>query len=187
LDNFKASLFIALVTFIIAIVVSFISQSRVHGMSLIPAVIILLIIIFTGVFSDMIGVAATVAREEPFNAKAAKKIFGAKEGLYLAKHGERVASLMCDIVGDICGTISGAIGAVIVLRIVSNFSFPQTPINLVLIGLISALTVGGKAYCKRFAMRKSEEIIFFVGKILAFLKMIKSVFVKKIRGVYLNE
>jgi len=186
LDNFKASLLIAFITFVIAILVTSISQSRVHGMSLIPAVIVLLLIIFTGVFSDMIGVAATVAREEPFNAKAAKKIFGAKEGLYLAKHGERVASLMCDIVGDICGTISGAIGAVIVLRIVSNFSFPQTPINLVLIGLISALTVGGKAFCKRFALKNSDDIIFFVGKIMAFFKLLKSTFIEKIRGVYLN-
>ena len=186
MDNFKASLLIAFITFVIAILVTSISQSRVHGMSLIPAVIVLLLIIFTGVFSDMIGVAATVAREEPFNAKAAKKIFGAKEGLYLAKHGERVASLMCDIVGDICGTISGAIGAVIVLRIVSNFSFPQTPINLVLIGLISALTVGGKAFCKRFALKNSDDIIFFVGKIMAFFKLLKSTFIEKIRGVYLN-
>ena len=156
-------------------------------MSLGPAVIVLLIIIFTGVFSDMIGVAATVAREEPFNAKASKKVFGAKEGLYLAKHGERVASLMCDIVGDICGTISGAIGAVIVLRIVSNFSAPQTPINLVLMGIISALTVGGKAFCKRFAIKKAEEIIFFVGSILASFKLLKYTFKEKIRGGSLNE
>ena len=156
-------------------------------MSLGPAVIVLLIIIFTGVFSDMIGVAATVAREEPFNAKASKKVFGAKEGLYLAKHGERVASLMCDIVGDICGTISGAIGAVIVLRIVSNFSAPQTPINLILMGIISALTVGGKAFCKRFAIKKAEEIIFFVGRILASFKLLKNTFKEKIRGGSLNE
>ena len=156
-------------------------------MSLGPAVIVLLIIIFTGVFSDMIGVAATVAREEPFNAKASKKVFGAKEGLYLAKHGERVASLMCDIVGDICGTISGAIGAVIVLRIVSNFSAPQTLINLVLMGIISALTVGGKAFCKRFAIKKAEEIIFFVGRILASFKLLKNTFKEKIRGGSLNE
>ena len=183
MDNFKASSLIALVTFIIAIIVTSISQSRVHGMTLIPATIVLLVIIFTGVFSDMIGVAATVAKEEPFNAKAAKKVFGSKEGLYIAKRGERVASVMCDIVGDICGTISGAIGAVIVIRIVNNFSFPQTPINLTLIGFISALTVGGKAYCKRFAMKKSEEIIFFVGKILAFFKLVKSTFMEKIRGV----
>lgn len=173
MDNLKASFVIALITFLIAVLVTLISQSRVHGMSLGPAVIVLVVIIFTGVFSDMIGVAATVAREEPFNAKASKKNFGAKEGLFLAKRGERVASLMCDIVGDICGTISGAIGAVIVLRIVNNFSFPQMIVNLVLMGIISALTVGGKAFCKRFAMKRSEEIIFFVGKLIASFFLIK--------------
>ena len=186
MENFKASFVIALLTFLIAVLVTLISQSRVHGMSLFPAILILLIIIFTGVFSDMIGVAATVAREEPFNAKASKKVFGAKEGLYLAKHGERVASLMCDIVGDICGTISGAIGAVIVLRIITNFSLPQTPINIGLMGIISALTVGGKAFCKRFAIKKAEEIIFFVGKIIASLNIVKKTFKAKIRGDNFN-
>jgi hypothetical protein len=41
------------------------------------AVIILLIIIIVGVLVDMVGVAAA-ARTEPFNAKAARKIFGQK-------------------------------------------------------------------------------------------------------------
>mgnify|MGYP006280098849 FL=1 len=152
-------------------------------MSLGPAVLVLLVIIFTGVLSDMVGVAATVAREEPFNAKASKKVFGAKYGLFLAQHGERVASLMCDIVGDICGTVSGAIGAVIVLRVVNNFATPQMVINLIIIGIISALTVGGKAYCKRYGIEKSEEIIFLAGKFLAMFGYINRSFLDKIRGV----
>jgi hypothetical protein len=155
-------------------------------MSLWPATFVLLIIIFTGVLSDMIGVAATVAKEEPFNAKASKKIFGAKYGLYLAQHGERVASLMCDIVGDICGTVGGAIGAIIVLRIVNNFGNPQTFINLNVIGIISALTVGGKAFFKHYGIKKSNEIIFFAGKLLATFGYIKSLLLDKIRGEKIN-
>jgi CDP-diglyceride synthetase len=155
-------------------------------MSLWPATFVLLIIIFTGVLSDMIGVAATVAKEEPFNAKASKKIFGAKYGLYLAQHGERVASLMCDIVGDICGTVGGAIGAIIVLRIVNNFGNPQTFINLIVIGIISALTVGGKAFFKHYGIKKSNEIIFFAGKLLATFGYIKSLLLDKIRGEKIN-
>ncbi|MFW5787780.1 MAG: hypothetical protein ACOCV3_05890, partial [Halanaerobiales bacterium] len=103
MKNFRASILIALFTFFLAVVVTLLSQSKVHMMDLGPALILLLFIIFIGVFFDMIGVAATVAREEPFNAKASKKVFGAKCGLYLARNGERVASFMCDIVGDICG------------------------------------------------------------------------------------
>lgn len=187
IDNLKGSLVIFLITFFIAILVTLVSQSQVHGMSLTPAIIVLLLIIFAGVFFDMIGVAATVARNGPFNAKASKKIFGAKEGLFLAKNGERVASFMCDVVGDICGTVSGAIGAVIVLQIVKNFSAPQTPINLILMGIISAFTVGGKAFAKRFAIEKAHEIIFFAGKFLASLKMIKKFMKMKLRGENFND
>ena len=182
MKNLKASFIIAIITFLIAVLVTLISQSQVHYMSLVPAMIVLISIIVTGVMSDMVGVAATVAKEEPFNAKASKKIFGAKYGLYLAQHGERVASLMCDIVGDICGTVSGAIGAVIVLRIVNNYGIQQMFINLIIIGFISAMTVGGKAYCKRFGIKKSEEIIFFAGKFLATFGYIKRVLLDKLRG-----
>ncbi len=151
-------------------------------MDLGPALILLLFIIFIGVFFDMIGVAATVAREEPFNAKASKKVFGAKCGLYLARNGERVASFMCDIVGDISGIISRAIAAVIVLRIVDNFGSPQTLVNLLIMGGVSSLTVGGKAYCKKFGIEKADDIIFYVGRLLAGFGFIKNMLSAKIRG-----
>ena len=168
MDNLRSSIIIAIITFFIAVFVTFGSQTQVQFVSLPVAVIILLLIIITGIISDMVGVAATVARTEPFNAKAAKKIFGAKSGLFLVKHGDKVASLMCDIVGDICGTISGAIGAIIVIRIVNTYGFPNVTTSLIIIGLTSSLTVGGKAFFKSYGMKKSSEIMFFTGKILAF-------------------
>lgn len=166
LNKFLSSIVIAIITFFIAVSVSSVSQTQVQYVPLPMAVIILLIIIITGVLSDMIGVAATVAREEPFNAKAAKKIFGAKTALYLAKNGDKVSSLMCDIVGDICGTISGAISAVIALDLINYYGFSNFWTSLVIIGLASALTVGGKAFFKHYGMKKSTEIIFLAGKTL---------------------
>jgi len=178
LKNLRNSLFIALATFFIAILVTFASQTRVQFVSMPVAILILLIIIITGIISDMIGVAATVARPEPFNAKASKKISGAKYGLYLVKHGDKVASLMCDIVGDICGTVSGAIGAVIVIRIINYWNISSVIISLIVIGITSAITVGGKAFFKSYGIKKADEIIFFVGRIIASLNIFLNYFRK---------
>ncbi|MFW6021932.1 MAG: hypothetical protein ACOCQW_00220 [Halanaerobiaceae bacterium] len=182
MQNLKGSLLIAIFTFLIAILVTLSSQTRVQYVSIFPAIIILLIIIFTGIICDMVGVAATVADPRSFNARAAKKVFGARTGLYLVKHAEFVASLMCDIVGDICGTVAGAIGVVIVLRIISRWGGSQSLINLIMIGFISALTVGGKAFFKVYGIKKADDIIFFVGKILAGFRYIGTMIGTRLRG-----
>ncbi|MFP4016445.1 MAG: hypothetical protein ACLFUI_05385 [Halanaerobiales bacterium] len=182
MKNLKGSLVIAIFTFLIAILVTLSSQTRIQYVSFIPAVLILLVIIFTGILSDMVGVAATVANPSTFNARAAKKIFGARNGLFLVRHADRVASLMCDIVGDICGTVSGAIGIVIVLRIINNWGGSQSILNLLMIGFISALTVGGKAYFKTYGIRKADEIIFYVGKVLAGFELVGFTIGSRLRG-----
>ncbi len=74
---------------------------------------------------------------------------------------------MCDIVGDICGTISGATGAVIALQLSELYQYSFFISSLVIIGLASALTVGGKAFFKYYGIKKSNEIIFVSGKIMA--------------------
>lgn len=173
MKNLKGSIVIAIITFLIAVMVTLSSQTRIKFVTLPVAITILFFIIFIGIFADMIGVAATVARREALNAKAAKKIFGAKQGLFLVKHGDRVASFMCDIVGDICGTVSGAIGAAVVIRIIQNLGGSITLINLLIIGFISALTVGGKAFFKRYGIKKSNEIILSVGKFIAFFGFLR--------------
>ena len=180
MQNFKSSFFIALITFWLAVIVSFFSQTRITDLDLLPAFLVLLLIIITGIISDMVGVAATVAREEPFNAKAAKKIPAAKTGLWLVRHGDKVASLMCDIIGDICGTVSGAIGAIIVIQILEEIIWPETIVNLLMIGFIASLTVGGKAFCKYYGIKKAEIIIFDVSRFLNFIK-IGRIFIKEVK------
>lgn len=187
MNNLKSSIIIAIITFFIAVGVSSISQTQVQFVPLPIAVIILLIIIIVGVLSDMVGVAATVARTGPFNAKASKKIFGAKTSLYLVQNGDKVASLMCDIVGDICGTISGAIGAVIAIDLVNHYGLSNFWINLVVIGLASALTVGGKAFFKYYGMKNSTEIIFIVGRFLAFFDLIYAKLIAFLKRGGVNE
>ena len=61
------------VTFILSICFSFISTYGVSELEVIPAVIILIIVIFIGILFDIIGIAITIANEEEFHAKATKK------------------------------------------------------------------------------------------------------------------
>lgn len=62
-----------LITFISSICFSYISTNGVSKLSIFPAIIILLLVIFAGIFFDIIGVSVTVANEEEFHAKATKK------------------------------------------------------------------------------------------------------------------
>ncbi len=63
-----------LITFISSICFSYISTNGVSKLSIIPATLILLLVIFAGILFDIIGVAVTVANEEEFHAKATKKL-----------------------------------------------------------------------------------------------------------------
>lgn len=180
LKNFKESIFVTVITFILTIIVALISYSWMETISFFPAILILIIIISIGVFSDMVAFAAPAAEEESFHAKAAKKVFGAKKGLFLVKNAHRVANFMGDIVGDICGIMSGSLGTIIVIKIASNWQAPRSWLDLLVLSLIAAITVGGKSFLKGYALRKSNEIILCAGKILASPTLLKNVF-KKIK------
>ena len=149
------------------LVTRFLLQS-VHSMIL--SFILLLIIVVIGVAFDVIGTAITAADEKPFHAKASNKIFGAKMGIYLVRNADRAANFCNDIVGDIAGIVSGIVAAIIVINLAKNYpSYSENEIimSIVLAGLVSALTVGGKAMGKSFAIRKPTEIILFVARLLA--------------------
>jgi CBS domain containing-hemolysin-like protein len=74
---------------------------------------------------------------------------------------------MCDIVGDICGIISGSLGTIIVIKMANNWQVPESWIDLLILSLIASLTVGGKSFLKNYGIKRANEIILFVGKILA--------------------
>ena len=94
-----------IITFISSICFSYISTNGVSKLSIIPALFILFLVIFAGIFFDIIGVAVTVANEDEFHAKATKKAKGAKTSLRLIKNSVRVANVCADVIGDICRSI----------------------------------------------------------------------------------
>lgn len=68
-----------IITFISSIFFSYVSTNGVSKLDVIPAILILILVIFTGILFDIIGVAVTVANEEEFHAKATKKAVRSKD------------------------------------------------------------------------------------------------------------
>ena len=150
-------------TFILSIIFSYISTNGVSNLSLIPACLILVLVIATGILFD---IAVTVANEEEFHAKATKKVKGSKSSIKLIKNASKVANICADVIGDICGVLSGAISALIAVKITNQFGW-NFNLQFLLSALVSALTVGGKAIGKDLANKKSTQIVHTVGKIMS--------------------
>jgi hypothetical protein len=135
--------------------------------SLAISVVFLFFIILVGIMADILGVSVTAASEVPLHAKAAKKLPGAAEGVFLIRNADRVANLMNDVVGDIAGTVSGALGIALVVQLLAYWKdSSQLLLNMLLTALIAATTVGGKAYGKRIALVNADDVVYVAGRFL---------------------
>lgn len=133
----------------------------------------LLFIIFINIVADVVGTAVTAASHVPFNAKAAKRVEGASNGLQLIRNADKVANIANDVIGDITTTVSGALGISIVVQVLrAGLQFDQFWLNVLFTALISVTIVTGKAAGKKIALSHPEEVIFMVGKFLARLERV---------------
>ncbi|SFA71942.1 hypothetical protein SAMN04488072_101215 [Lentibacillus halodurans] len=173
--SLKFSVSIAVITFVLAAIFSVVSESILSNVIWIFGLLIVFIIVFVGVIFDMMGIAATSAVEKPFHAMAAEKVTGAKEAVNIIRNADKFASFCNDVIGDISGVVSGTASATVVLQIADLFnqgdgSSLQIVLSVVLASLVAALTVGGKAVGKYVAINASTELIFFAGKVIAFIE-----------------
>lgn len=168
--NYKWIFTVFLLSFFFAMFFTFVSETVISNVSLIAGIIITLIIVSIGIICDMVGVAASTVKIEPFNAMASKKIKEAKTALMLIRNKDKVSSIFCDVVGDVCGVITGSAGAAIIVGIVLISHMNTLLVSLVIMGLLSTLTITGKAIGKNIAMNNSTKIIRFVAKILSIFK-----------------
>lgn len=159
---------IFLLAFALSLFFGITSEFLLSGAGVIVSILLILILIAVAVITDMIGVAVTACKVEPFTAMAARKVSGAKESLLLIKNSEKVSSLCNDVIGDVCGILSGAAGASITLKIILNN--PNDSIKIIIASLISALIAGltifGKALGKKYAITNGDKIIIKLGKLL---------------------
>ncbi|WP_117149453.1 MULTISPECIES: hypothetical protein [Paraliobacillus] len=173
--SIKFSISIAVITFVLAAIFSVISSSILGEVMWVVGFIIVLLIVLIGIVFDMLGIAATAADEVPFHAMAAEKVSGSKEAILIVRNADRFASFCNDVIGDISGVISGTASAIVVLQLANGFgqgdgSTLQIVISVIMTSLVAALTVGGKALGKYYGIHSSTRIVFFVGKVIAFVQ-----------------
>lgn len=173
-DGRKWVLTIVPITFIISALLQMIQSGLMTRVNLVMAFIILSIFIGIGILFDIVGVAVTSANETPFHSLSSQKVRGAKEAVRLIRNADKVGSFCNDVIGDIAGIISGsATTAIVGMLIVLGGTKYEFVLGIVLTAVVAALTIGGKAIGKRFAIEKSNDIVFTVGKIVSFFVPVK--------------
>jgi len=158
----KAFLF----TFLICLLISGVSNIIANNANIVVLFVITVVIILIGIIFDIIGTAVLTADEATFHAKAANKIDGSKESIKLIKNASNIANFCNDIIGDICGIVSGSMGAMIALYFAKKYAISPTLTALIISSVISSIMVGGKAIGKNIGIKKSDKIVFMVGKLL---------------------
>lgn len=164
-ESVKWFIEVFIITFILSLFFSYISTTAISEIPVVPAIIILVAVIFIGIIFDIIGVAVTIAEEEEFHARASKKMPGAKTAVKLIRNSAKVANICADVIGDICGVLSGAISAIIAMKITSSYNL-SFPIEFLISALVASLTVGGKALGKGFAAKNDGKIVWIVSRVL---------------------
>ena len=160
---------ISVVSFLMSVTMSYLSQRALENVGNIVAFVILLAFIGFGIIFDIIGVASTASSEKRFHSMAARKVPGAKQAIWIVRNAEKVGSFCNDVVGDISGIISGATSAVIITHLTNNAAdLRSVLLSLAITGCVASLTIGGKAVGKTLGISRSEDIVFLVGRLLAF-------------------
>ena len=158
---------IVVIAFTISFALSFVSQMTIPKLSILLGVIVTLLFIFIGIIFDIVGVAVNSADEKVFHSMNSRKVKGSKVAVLFKKNADKVSSFCNDVIGDICGIISGAAGTTISIGLADKLNVDLLFVNLTVAALIAALTIGGKAMGKSFAMNKSDIILYEFAKIIS--------------------
>ncbi len=177
--NRKWILTVFVSTIFISGLISLASDELMKRSNMAVAFIVLLVIVLIGIVFDIIGMAVASADEKPFHSMASRKVAGAQECIMLLRNAERVSSICNDVVGDICGVVSGSASATIAAQVLSNFEFGWPDIvTLAMSSLVAALTVGGKAIGKGFAVNSSTAIVFRAGQVIYALRNMPTILLR---------
>lgn len=169
--NYNWILTTMILSFGISFVFSLASETIIPNVSAAIGVIILLLFIIIGIIFDMIGVAVTSADIKPFNSMSSRKVKGAKIAVKMIKSAEKVSSFCNDVIGDICGIVSGSAGVIIAISLSDVLKIDKFITTLLITAIIAALTIGGKALGKSYAINKNSTILYkFAKKLSYFIK-----------------
>lgn len=164
---------IVVLTFMISIIFSMISELVISNINVIVGIMLVVIFIIIGILFDMVGVAVTSADEKPFHSMNSRRVKGADIAVLFKKNADKVSSFCNDVVGDICGIISGSAGSIIAISLSNNLKINILIVTLITTAIIASLTIGGKALGKSIAINKSNTILFKFSKMISCFYKIK--------------
>lgn len=162
------TLVVIVLSFVLSVIFSAIATVSLSRLDVLWAFFILLAIIVINILFDIIGTATQTAEESPFHSLSSRKVKGAAESVMIIRHAPQISNMCCDCMGDIAGIISGAVTTLIVAELVTAFGWEGILPSLILTGIVSSLTIGGKAFFKVIAIRNSNHIVLFMGRLLSF-------------------
>ena len=162
----KWLLIVSIVSFLISLFFSFIGETVIPNAHISISIILVFSFIALGIIFDIIGISVTVADLKTFNSMATKKVKGAKLAVKMIKNASKVSSFCNDVIGDICGIISGSTGVSIAIIIADRLDVSLLLTTLLITAFISALTIGGKALGKSYAINNCNVILYRFVKVL---------------------
>lgn len=152
-------------SFALTVIFSFLTEISIKDSPVYICVIVLLVLLVLNIFCDMLANAIITCEAEAFHAMASNKIKGAKRAVTLCRNSTKLGSIFADVIGDICGIVSGAAGATLVTYIAVNGGIVIELVSSIGVSaVIGALTIGGKAIFKHFAMKYNKQITFGFAK-----------------------
>ena len=164
---------IVLIAFALSFGLSYVSQVTIPNLSLFFGILITLLFIGIGILFDIIGVSVTSSDETVFHSMNSRKVPGADIAVKFKKNASKVSNFCCDVVGDVCGIISGTAATTIAVVIASEFHLNVLFIGLTIAAIVAALTIGGKALGKGFAINKSNIILYKFAKVISIFYKVK--------------
>ena len=165
LVNWKWVVTVFLSSLAISIVMSILSSEIVDYLSVALSLLVLFMFIGLGVIFDIVGLAVATADAAPFHSMAARKVKSGRIAVKLIKNADQVSSFCNDVIGDICGVVSGSTAAAIAIKI-ATAEGSLIFLNLLICGLVSALTVGLKAIGKAAGFGYSRQIVHIVSTVI---------------------
>ena len=159
----------AVISLVLAAFFSFLSDLTASAEHMVIIVLLLAFLIIASILFDSIGVAVTSCDVTPIISMASRKVHGAKTAMWLVKNSGTVSSICNDVIGDIFGIISGACSAAIVVKLAASFDSDsiQRWLTIIISAVVSALTIGGKAFMKNVAISNSKEFVMFVARLIS--------------------
>ncbi len=164
--RYKWILTVTLMSFIITLIFSVLSDVILLDTGLIVGITTILVFILLGVLFDIIGIAVASAEDKSFHAMASKKVKSTHTAKNLIKNSSKVSSICNDVIGDICNIMSGTATVVVASNISYNYGFNITIVMLLATSIVASLTIGLKAYGKDIALKQQDYIIMKLANII---------------------